>query len=85
MVNSHTGCFPSAYLGAVHPMPGTGINDQLKAALTIAYFQNREQRFGRKSKIIKKKYRLGSLLVLDSTTNPATMRSLVWETITIVS
>ena len=77
MVNRRTGCFPSAYLGAVHPMPSTGINGQLKAALAIAYFQNRGQQFGRKSKILNVYVMIGSLLVLDSTTNSATMRSLV--------
>ena len=53
MVNRRTGCFPSAYLGAVHPMPSTGINGQLKAALAIAYFQNRGQKFGRKIQNMK--------------------------------
>ena len=53
MVNSRTGCFPSAYLGAVHPMPSTGINGQLKAALAIAYFQNRAPKFGKKIQNMK--------------------------------
>ena len=53
MVNSRTGCFSSAYLGAVHPMPSTCINGQLKAALTTAFFHKRAPKFGKKIQNIK--------------------------------